>query len=66
MAITAAAVPQRIKGVRLPSFVCTLSDRLPKNGSIKRARTLSIAIIPPEMVSLMWKVFFRISGMMLS
>ena len=52
MAMTAAAVPHRMKGMRRPIRVCTRSERLPKTGSMKTASTLSMAMMPPEMVSL--------------
>ena len=48
--ITAAIVPTRIKGVRLPSLVITLSESAPKIGSIKTARILSSDITAPEIV----------------
>ena len=66
MAMTAAAVPHRMKGIRRPIRVCTRSERLPNSGSMNTASTLSMAMMPPEMVSLTWKVFFRISGIRLS
>ena len=62
----AQPVPKRMKGMRLPIFVWLLSETEPKNGSRKSARMLSAAMIAPENVSFMWKVFVRISGTMLS
>ena len=47
-AITAAIVPKRINGVRLPSFERHLSDMTPKSGSMNSARILSSAMIKPE------------------
>jgi hypothetical protein len=64
--MTAINVPKMIKGVRLPSLVSTLSDKAPNKGSIIRASTLSMAIIAPVKVSPTPKVFFSISGMILS
>ena len=46
----AATVPMKMKGVRLPNFVITLSERAPKIGSINTARTLSTDITTPEIV----------------
>ena len=66
MRMMAQPVPKRIKGIRLPSFEWLLSETDPKNGSRKSARMLSAAMIAPENVSFMWKVFVRISGTMLS
>ena len=66
MRMTAQPVPKRMKGMRLPIFVEVRSESEPKNGSRNRARMLSAAIIAPENVSFMWKVFVRISGTTLS
>ena len=62
----AAMVPPRMYGVLFPSLVFVLSDSVPKNGSRKRANTLSAAMMAPENVSFMWNVFVSISGMTLS
>ena len=51
MKITARIVPATIKGILLPSFVCTLSDSAPNTGSRKIANTLSNAMTAPVMVS---------------
>ena len=66
MRMMAQPVPKRMKGMRLPSFEWLLSETEPKNGSRNSARMLSAAMIAPENVSFMWKVFVRISGTMLS
>ena len=52
--------------MRLPIFVFVLSERAPKNGRRNSASTLSAAMMAPENVSFMWKVFVRMSGMTLS
>ena len=66
MKMTAKIVPTKINGVRLPRFVLILSDHAPKNGSRNSARMLSSAMMPPDSVSPIWKVYFKINGMMLS
>ena len=63
---TAQAVPNSMKGMRLPRRVLVRSDSLPNSGSRNRASTLSAAMIAPETLSPMWKVSRRISGMMVS
>jgi hypothetical protein len=63
---TANAVPPKINGILLPIGVFTLSERAPKSGSINSARTLSIAITTPAIVSPILNVFFNISGTRLS
>ena len=47
-ATTAAIVPKRMNGVRLPSFERHLSDRTPNSGSMNSARMLSSAMIKPD------------------
>ena len=49
--ITAAAVPNRMKGMRLPIFVVCRSDSDPNSGRRNSARMLSAAMIAPEYVS---------------
>ena len=61
----ARPVPKRINGMRLPIFVCVLSEIAPNSGSRNSASTLSAAIIAPEYVSLRWNVLVSISGTML-
>ena len=63
---TAAMVPRIMYGVRLPSLVWVLSERCPNRGSMNRAKILSIAITRPVAASPIWKVFCRMSGIMLS
>lgn len=65
MMMTEAIVPYIMNGLRLPSGCLHLSDKVPNNGSRKRASTLSMAIITPENVSFRWKVFVRRSGTIL-
>ena len=62
----ASAVPAMMKGMRLPSGVFVRSESAPKTGSSTSAKTLSIAMTTPDMVSPMPKLFLRISGIMLS
>ena len=64
--MTAQPVPKRINGMRLPILVLVRSEMEPNSGSRNNARILSAAIIAPEKVSFMWKVFVRISGTTLS
>ena len=39
--------PSRMNGVRRPSLLVQRSDRMPKSGSKKRPKTLSMAMIAP-------------------
>ena len=59
-------VPPRINGILFPIFVSVLSDSKPNSGKRKIASTLSIAINAPVTVSPKWKVFWSISGIILS
>ena len=64
--MTERMVPTKMKGVRLPRLVMTLSDSAPKMGSMNSAKILSSAMIAPDRVSPILKKYFRIKGMMLS
>ena len=64
--IAAAIVPIVIKGVRLPCRLLHLSEIAPNNGSIKRASTLSSAMIMPEYAWFMPNLSVRIFGIMVS
>ena len=62
---TATTVPKTKNGIRLPHGCVHLSERAPKNGSKKRASTLSRAIRAPEMVSSRCRVLVSINGITL-
>ena len=61
-----SSAPTTMKGIRRPSRVWVRSLRAPSSGRRNSARTLSSAIIAPLTVSPKWKLFLRISGMILS
>ena len=62
MNVTAAAVPPRMKGIRFPIGVETLSESVPRRGKRNKARTLSSAMITPLAISGTWKLSSKISG----
>ena len=62
---TAATVPQKINGFLLPNLEVHLSEIPPNSGNKKSAKTLSAAMMAPEMVSFMEKVLVKINGITL-
>ena len=58
-------VPYRRNGLRRPILLLQRSEMPPNNGNKKMARTLSAAIIAPDIVSFIAKVLVKINGMML-
>ena len=62
----AQTVPKMMKGVRRPRLLLHLSEMVPNRGSMKRARTLSSAMMTPLQLWDIPNLSVRILGMMVS